>query len=74
MLPNYKISKSEAKSIVNMDFLRSGSEFKNGTLVASDDLQRERALSNNERLKKFHDITQTAGDVAGSKSSMFYLL
>ena len=73
MSPDFKIAKVAPDSVINMDFLRSGAEFKKGALVASDDQPRERALSNNERLQRFHDITQTAGDIPGVNPSMLYL-
>ena len=57
---DFKISKTAAGSIVNMDFLRSGAEFKTDAPVAAGD-SRDRSLSNNERLQKFHEITQAAG-------------
>ena len=64
MSPDFKIAKVAPDSIINMDSLRSGAEFKKGLAAASDD-ERKRSLSINERLQQFHDITQIASIVPG---------
>jgi len=62
---DFKIARNPPVSIVNMDFLRSGGEFRlPRELLPAEMGTRDRSSSMNERLQKFYEQTQAAVEKA----------
>jgi len=64
---DFKVAKSEPKSIVNVNFLRSGAEFSNIEQQPHDDLA-GRTMSSNEKLNRYYEKTQAAAARAAQRA------
>lgn len=66
MSRDFKVAQETPKSVVNLDFLRSGGEFANNDALRASlapPSDRPRSHSMNERLNKFYDQTLSAGEL-----------